>query len=225
MDKIGVNRERLLSEISRIHKSSFYKSREIPKMIAVSKQQEIEKVLEALKNGQKIFGENRVQEAEKKWTYHLNIKKDIELHLIGALQSNKVKKALNIFDVIHTLDRESLAFEIHKNLEKSIRTRSFFIQVNTGEEKQKSGVLPSELEEFFDLCTKKLKIPVIGLMCIPPLNEPSSIHFCYLNKLSQKFKLNHLSMGMSSDYDEAIKFGATYVRIGTEFFGKRKNQI
>ncbi len=222
MDKIRENKERLLSKIRKIHQSSFHKSREKPKLIAVSKQQESEKILEALKSNQKIFGENRVQEAEKRWTYYLNTYRDIELHLIGPLQTNKVKKALNLFDVIHTLDRESLALEISKHLKKSVKTKSFFIQVNTGEEKQKSGILPKELGEFFELCTKKLKLPVIGLMCIPPLKDSASIHFCYLNKLSLKFKLKHLSMGMSSDYDEAIKFGATYLRIGTEFFGKRK---
>ena len=223
MDKISLNKKRLLSKIRQIHQSSFYKLREAPKIIAVSKQQDNKKILQALENDQKIFGENRLQEAERKWTPHLNIHSDIELHLIGPLQTNKVKKALNLFNVIHTLDRESLALEIYKNLKESNKTKSFFIQVNTGEEKQKSGVLPKELEGFFDLCTKKLKIPVIGLMCIPPLHESASIHFCYLNKLSQKFQLNHLSMGMSSDYQEAIKFGATYLRIGTEFFGKREN--
>ena len=193
------------------------------KMVAISKNHSTESIKTAINSGIRIFGENRVQEAERKWTPLLSIHHDIELHLIGPLQKNKVKKALNLFDVIHTLDRESLAFEIYKNLKKSDKTKSFFIQVNTGEEQQKSGVFPEKLEEFFDLCTKKYQIPVTGLMCIPPLNESPSIHFCYLNKLSQKFKLNHLSMGMSSDYSEAIKFGATYLRIGTEFFGKRNN--
>ncbi len=223
MNEISVNKKNLFSKVRQIHQSSFYKLREMPKIVAVSKQQENEKIIEALENDQKIFGENRVQEAESKWTPLLSIHNDIELHLIGPLQTNKVKKALNLFDVIHTLDRESLAFEIYKNLKKSDKTKSFFIQVNTGEEQQKSGVFPEKLEEFFDLCTKKYQIPVTGFMCIPPLNESPSIHFCYLNKLSQKFKLNHLSMGMSSDYSEAIKFGATYLRIGTEFFGKRNN--
>ena len=119
------------------------------------------------------------------------------------------------------MDRESLAYEIHKNFNKS-KTKSFFVQVNTGMEKQKSGIFPDKLENFLNLCMNKFKLPIIGLMCIPPIGENPSVHFCYLNKLRKKFNLDKLSMGMSSDYEQAIKFGANYLRIGTKFFGKRE---
>ena len=221
MSKIKQNYQNLLSKIKRTHELSLYKNKTQPKLIAVSKKQSIEKIFEALNCGQKIFGENRVQEAEKKWRPIFNEYKDLELHLIGPLQSNKVKSALDIFDVIQTLDRESLAFEISKNIQKKIKTKSFFIQVNTGKEKQKSGIYPEYLEDFHLLCTKKFNIPIQGLMCIPPMNEEPSIHFSYLNKLCKNLNLKSLSMGMSNDYREAIKFGATHIRVGTSFFGER----
>jgi len=142
------------------------------------------------------------------------------LHFIGHLQTNKVKKALNFFDVIHTLDRESLALEISKHLTFTSKTKSFMIQVNTGNEENKSGISLNDFEEFFKF-TNSLKIPVKGLMCLPPINEEPSIHFCILRELANKFKLTDLSIGMSMDYEKAIKFGSTYLRIGTSFFGKR----
>ena len=222
MSEIKNNKIKLLSKIKKIHESSFYKNENLPKLIAVSKQQKDEKIIEALECGQKMFGENRIQEAEKRWDSILRKNQSIELHLIGPLQTNKVKKALNLFDVVHTLDRQSLAIEIAKNLKNEVKTKSFFIQVNTGKEPQKSGVFPEKLDDFYTFCTKKLNIPIVGLMCIPPVDETSSIHFCYLKNLSKKLKLHFLSMGMSTDYDEAIKFGATHLRVGTDFFGKRK---
>lgn len=192
----------------------------MPKLIAVSKQQPDEKILNALKIGQRIFGENKLQEALKRWTHLINIYKDIELHYIGHLQSNKVKTALKFFDVIHTLDRESLAFEISKHLTSLSKTKSFMIQVNTGNEKNKSGVSLEGFEEFFKL-VNSLNIPVKGLMCLPPVDENPSIHFCILKELANKFKITDLSMGMSMDYEKAINFGSTYLRIGSAFFGKR----
>ena len=223
MVKVEQNRIRLLSKIKLIQQDSFYNDRELPKLIAVSKKQPNQKIIEALDCGQKTFGENRVQEAENRWIPLIQKYKKVELHLIGQLQTNKVKRALKLFDVIHSLDRESLAIEISKNLNDNIKTKSFFIQVNTGKEKQKSGILPEHLEDFYNLCSKKLYIPVEGLMCIPPINETPSIHFCFIKKMCDELKLQSLSIGMSSDFDEAIKFGATHIRIGTDFFGERIN--
>lgn len=219
--KESINKyEKINQLIKKLHSESLYSSKPLPKLIAVSKQQPEEKILDSLKFGQRIYGENKLQDALKRWTNLLDIFKDIELHYIGHLQSNKVKKALNFFNVIHTLDRESLALEISKHLSPKSKTKSFFIQVNTGNEKNKSGVSLDNFEEFFKFI-KSLKIPVKGLMCLPPIDDEPSIHFCILKELANKYKLNDLSMGMSTDYEKAIKFGATYLRIGTSFFGKR----
>ncbi len=220
MDDIFTNRKNLLKIIENCHKDSFYSSSSLPKLIAVSKQQPENKIQDAIKAGHRIFGENKIQDGIKMWSNLLNIHKDIELHFIGHLQTNKVKKALNFFDVIHTLDRESLALEISKHLTFTSKTKSFMIQVNTGNEKNKSGISLNDFEEFFKF-TNSLKIPVKGLMCLPPINEEASIHFCILRELANKFKLGDLSMGMSMDYEKAIKFGSTFLRIGTSFFGKR----
>tara|TARA_B100000575_G_scaffold290029_1_gene292901 strand:- start:761 stop:1426 length:666 start_codon:yes stop_codon:yes gene_type:complete len=206
--------------IKKYHNDSLYASKPLPKLIAVSKQQPDEKILNALKIGQRIFGENKLQEAVKRWTYLINVHKDIELHYIGHLQSNKAKAALNFFDVIHTLDRENLALEISKHLNSASKTKSFMIQVNTGNEKSKSGISLEDFEEFFKF-VNSLNIPVKGLMCLPPKDENPSIHFCILKELANKFELGELSMGMSMDFEKAINFGSTYLRIGSAFFGKR----
>ena len=221
MNNIEKNRRKILENINKSHSLSLYKDSNLPQLIAISKKQNEERVLQALQCGHRIFGENRVQEAENRWSNYLSEFKDIELHLVGSLQTNKVKKALKLFDVIHSIDRQSLAIEISKNLNKSCKTKTFFIQVNTGKEKQKSGVLPEHIDDFFNFCKKKLKIPISGLMCIPPLSDTPGVHFCYLNHLAKKLNLNTLSMGMSADYEEAIKFGSTHLRVGEEFFGKR----
>ena len=221
MNNIEKNRRKILENINKSHSLSLYKDSNLPQLIAISKKQSEERVLQALQCGHRIFGENRVQEAENRWNNYLNEFKDIELHLVGSLQTNKVKKALKLFDVIHSIDRQSLAIEISKNLNKSCKTKTFFIQVNTGKEKQKSGVLPEHIDDFFNFCKKKLKIHISGLMCIPPASDTPGIHFCYLNHLAKKLHLKMLSMGMSSDYEEAIKFGSTHLRIGVDFFGKR----
>lgn len=210
----------IISLITKYHNNSIYFSKPLPKLIAVSKKQPSQKIKMALEAGQRIFGENKVQEAEKRWSTHLMNYNDLELHFIGHLQTNKVKKALALFDFIHSLDRESLALEISKHLTRTLKKKCFMIQVNTGEESNKSGVLPKNLKNFFSL-TQSLKIPVNGLMCIPPINDNPSTHFSLLKELADEFKLNELSMGMSSDFQDAIKFGATHVRIGTSFFGKR----
>ena len=220
MDNIFENRHRLMKTIDKCHKNSFYSSKSPPELIAVSKQQPDHKIKDALKSGHRVFGENKLQDAIKRWTYFLDIYKDIELHYIGHLQTNKVKKALDFFDVIHTLDRKNLALEISKYWTSKSKTKGFMIQVNTGNEEYKSGISLDEFEEFL-MFVSDLNIPVKGLMCLPPVNEEPSIHFCILRELANKFKINNLSMGMSTDYEEAIKFGSTYLRIGTSFFGKR----
>ena len=212
--------EKLNYLIKKRHNESFYSSKPLPKLIAVSKQQPDEKILDALEVGQRIFGENKIQDAIKRWSGLLNTYKDIELHYIGHLQTNKVKKALNFFDVIHTLDRENLALEISKHLTPTSKTKSFMIQINTGNEKNKSGVSLENFEEFLKLVLS-LNIPVKGLMCLPPVDDEPSIHFCILRELADKFELNDLSMGMSMDFEKAISFGSTFLRIGSLFFGKR----
>ena len=190
------------------------------KIIAVSKNHPRESVEEALKCGVRIFGENRVQEAQNKFDNGLKKKfPDIELHLTGPLQSNKTKEAIKLFDVFHTLDREKLAIEFTKY--ESVKSKYFFVQVNTGREKNKSGVFVEEVTDFVNYCKEDLLLNVVGLMCIPPINEKPKDHFSFLANEAQQNNLNQLSMGMSSDYIEAIKHNATYIRIGTSLFGKR----
>lgn len=220
MNKSFKKYEELNNLIKNYHANSFYSSKPFPKLIAVSKQQPDEKILNALKYGQRIFGENKLQDAIKRWTNLLKIYKGIELHYIGHLQTNKVRKALNFFDIIHTLDRKNLALEISKYLTSTSKTKSFLIQVNTGNEKSKSGVSLDDFEDFFKYVVS-LNIPVKGLMCLPPIDEEPSIHFCILRELANKFELSELSMGMSMDFEKAINFGSTYLRIGSSFFGKR----
>jgi len=220
MNKIANKYTDLNNLIKKYHNDSLYASKPLPRLIAVSKQQPDQKILNALKIGQRIFGENKLQEALKRWTHLIDIYKDIQLHYIGHLQSNKVKTALKFFDVIHTLDRESVALEISKHFTSESKTKSFMIQVNTGNEKGKSGISLEQFAEFLKF-VQSLNIPVKGLMCIPPVDENPSIHFCILRELADKFKLNELSMGMSMDFEKAINFGSTYLRIGNAFFGKR----
>ena len=190
------------------------------KIIAISKNHPKESVNEALNAGVRIFGENRVLEAKKKFTEIKSQYPEIELHLTGPLQSNKVKEAISIFDVFHTLDREKIAKEFNKSVEK-ITNKQFFIQVNTGEEKTKSGVSPKETDDFINFCKSEMGLNVIGLMCIPPINDHPRNHFELLEKLSHKNNLSKLSIGMSNDYQEAIKFKPSYIRLGTVLFGKR----
>ena len=222
MIDIKCNKEIILNKIQQAHKISNFSLLPVSKLVAVSKKQEDYKIDEAIKLGQKIFGENRVQEAQKRWEKRLEIYEDIELRLIGPLQTNKTRQALNLFDVIETIDREKLAKEIAKNFNNSLKTKSFYIQVNTGSESQKSGLIPLEVDSFINYCTDDLKLPINGLMCIPPQDEEPSMHFAFLKKIADRNNLTELSMGMSNDYEEAIKFGATSVRIGSLFFGARE---
>ena len=222
MENIQKNHELILSKINEIHKASIFSKHKLPKLVAVSKKQEDYKIENALACGQKIFGENRVQEAINRWQKRIENNVDLELRLIGPLQTNKVKQSLNLFDIIETIDREKIAIEIAKNIHDKIRTKSFYIQVNTGNETQKSGIDPLEADKFINYCIKDLKLPITGLMCIPPINEEPSMHFLLLQKIANRNNLSELSMGMSSDYEDAIKFGATSVRIGSLLFGKRQ---
>ena len=222
MENIKENRDLLLSKIKRVHKSSFYSINKIPKLVAVSKKQDDYKIDEAIECGHKFFGENRVQEAFLRWNERIKIYKDLELRLIGPLQTNKVKQSLDLFDVIETIDREKLAKEVAKNFNNNAKTRSFYIQINTGNEPQKSGLDPLQADTFINYCIKDLNLPIVGLMCIPPIIEEPSMHFLLLQKIAYRNNLSELSMGMSSDYEDAIKFGATSVRIGSLLFGERQ---
>ena len=190
------------------------------KVVAVSKNHPIEAIYKAIDLGVKIFGENRVQEAANKFSDIKKLNQGIELHLTGPLQTNKVKIALSLFDVFHTIDREKLAKEFIKHPEE-IKNKTFFVQVNTGEEKTKSGVKPTEVNSFLDYCTNVLKLNISGLMCIPPFKEDPTSHFLLLKEIATQNNLKNLSMGMSDDYKIAILNGATHIRVGTALFGSR----
>lgn len=190
-------------------------------LVAVSKTfgtTEIEPLIAA---GQRIFGENRVQEAAAKWPELKAATPDIELHLIGPLQTNKLKEALALFDVFHTLDRDRLAEALVKEREKGAVMPRLFIQVNTGEEPQKAGILPLEVDGFVARCRDVYGLAIEGLMCIPPVDEEPALHFALLDKMARRNGLAKLSMGMSADFETAIAFGATHVRVGSALFGSR----
>lgn len=190
-------------------------------IVAVSKRQPVEKILSAIKCGHRVFGENRVDEAKKKWLGLLDTYSDVTLHMIGSLQSNKVKEAVALFDVIQTVDRMSLARKI--SIETHIQKKKLkcFVQVNTGKESQKSGVLPEDAIAFVQTCRHNLGLDVMGLMCIPPVSDNPALHFAFLRELAVQAKVRHLSMGMSSDFETAIGLGATYIRLGNFIFGDR----
>jgi len=191
------------------------------KIIAVSKTFPISEVEPLIKNGHIHFGENKVQEAVDKWTNIKKIHKNLKLHMIGKLQTNKVKYAVPLFDYIHSLDNIKLAEKISKEQEKLKKNLKIFIQVNIGNEPQKSGILMNDLENFLNSCVKELKLNIIGLMCIPPQNEPVKEYFKKMYEINKFFNLKELSMGMSQDYLDAINYGSTYVRIGSDIFGQR----
>lgn len=190
-------------------------------LVAVGKTFGAERMLPALEAGQRVFGENRVQEAEEKWPALRERFPDLSLHLIGPLQSNKVKKAIEVFDVIETVDRPKLARALARAMEESGKTVDCFIQINTGEEDQKAGVRPAEADAFVAQCRDEFKLPVKGLMCIPPVDEEPSLHFQLLVEMARRNGLAALSMGMSADYEVAVEFGATHVRVGSAIFGAR----
>ena len=190
-------------------------------LIAVSKQQPDARIDSALEAGLRIFGENRVQEAQGRWQPRRPLFPDLELHLIGPLQSNKAGDAVALFDVIHTLDRPKIAHALKIEMDKQNRQLPCFIQVNTGDEPQKTGIAPTEVQEFYRLCRSEIGLDILGLMCIPPIDEEAAMHFALLKTLADNLSLPKLSMGMSGDYEEAIAFGATHIRVGSALFGAR----
>ena len=196
------------------------KSNNKAKIIAISKNHPIESVLEAINSGVHIFGENRVQEAQEKFQQIKQKNPKIELHLTGPLQSNKVKTAISLFDVFHTLDREKIAREFSKYLD-FLENKKIFLQVNTGKEKSKSGIFPEDVKDFLFFLKDEMKLYIHGLMCIPPIDEEPSHHFSKLRILAIENKINELSIGMSDDYEKALEFDPTYIRLGTILFGKR----
>jgi pyridoxal phosphate enzyme (YggS family) len=190
-------------------------------LVAVSKIQPDAKIEAALAAGHRLFGENRVQEAQQRWGHRRTQFSDLKLHLIGPLQTNKVKEAVALFDVIETVDREKLARALSDEMKKQNRALECLLQVNTGDEEQKAGIEISALPAFYDFCTQDCGLNIIGLMCIPPVDEPPALHFALLNKHAAALGLKQLSMGMSADFEKAIPLGATYVRVGTGIFGER----
>ena len=191
-----------------------------PKVIAVSKTFSLDKILPLIDCGHLDYGENKVQEAIEKWSDIKLTKKELKLHLIGKLQTNKVKQAIKIFDYIHSVDSEKLAKKIADEEDKQGKKIKIFIQVNIGDENQKSGINKNQLSDFYQFC-KTLKLNVVGLMCIPPFDQDSKKYFEEMSVLNKSLNLNDLSMGMSSDYLEAINYSATYLRIGSSIFGNR----
>ena len=191
------------------------------RLVAISKGHVADRIEPVLAAGHRLFGENRVQEAKAKWPALKERYSDVELHLVGALQSNKVGEAAALFDCVHSLDRVKLAGAFAAEREKTGRCPDLFIQVNVGEEPQKAGVAPNQTADFVRRCREEFNLPLVGLMCIPPVDEEPSPYFALLQKLSRELSLSFLSMGMSGDFETAIRFGATHVRVGTAIFGER----
>ncbi|MEO0679621.1 MAG: YggS family pyridoxal phosphate-dependent enzyme [Pseudomonadota bacterium] len=190
-------------------------------LVAVSKVQPEERVQAVLDAGQRIFGENRVQEAEGRWADRRAADPGLELHLVGPLQTNKLNKALELFDVIQSVDRPKLAAKLAEAAQARGGSPRLFIQVNTGEEPQKAGILPADADAFIAECRGPMGLPVQGLMCIPPVEETPALHFALLAKIAERNGLTGLSMGMSGDFETAVAFGATHVRVGSAIFGAR----
>jgi PLP dependent protein len=191
------------------------------RLVAISKTFGAGDIAPVLEAGHRIFGENRVQEARAKWPALRALYPGIELHLVGALQSNKAREAVELFDAIHSIDRPKIAEAIAAEMTRQGRRLELFIQVNTGEEPQKAGVAPSEVGALLRHCREDLGLAIAGLMCIPPVEEEAGVHFAFLAKLAGDLGLTGLSMGMSADFETAIAFGATHVRVGSEIFGAR----
>ena len=194
-----------------------------PKIVVVTKAFPLNKIIPLLENGHIHYGENKIQEAENKWIDTKNRYKDLQLHMIGKLQTNKAKKAVKLFNYIHSLDDDRLALKLshhEKELNKKVK---LFIQVNLAEEPQKSGIMFNDLNNFYNYCTKDLSLNVIGLMCMPPVDSNSQEYFKKLKKAAQQLNLEDLSMGMSSDYEQAILSGSTYLRLGTTILGERNS--
>jgi len=191
-------------------------------LVAISKTFPASAIAEVIAAGQTVFGENRVQEAKAKWPALKAQHPGLELHLVGPLQSNKVKDALALFDAIHSVDRPSLCAALAKEVAKQGRQPQLFVEVNTGAEPQKAGVLPEQANAFLARCRDEYGLRIDGLMCIPPFDDPPAPHFALLAKIAKRNGLRFLSMGMSADFKQAIEFGATHLRVGTAIFGERK---
>lgn len=190
-------------------------------LVAVSKVHVAETILPVLEEGHKVFGENRVQEAAEKWPTFRDTFDDIELHLIGPLQTNKVRQAVHLFDVIETVDRPKLVRTLARICEEEKTSCEIYVQVNTGMEDQKAGIAPDQADDFIKLCREDLNLTVTGVMCIPPFGEDATEHFKLLKTIADRNEIEIISMGMSGDFEKAIEHGATHVRVGTAIFGKR----
>ena len=206
---------KIQSNISKLNNSKS------PKIVAVSKTFSLNHIMPLIEHGHNHFGENKVQEAEAKWLQIKKEKKNLQLHMIGKLQSNKAKQAVKIFDYIHSLDSQKLADILSKNQNEMNKSINYFIQVNIGNEKQKSGINYNEVDQFYNYCTKEKKMSILGLMAIPPQDENIEKYFKSLSDLNSSLGLTELSMGMSSDYIQAINYKASYLRIGSAIFGNR----
>lgn len=220
MSDIAQNFEAILKKIRKAEKSANREQGETS-LVAVTKTQSAQSLEAALAAGHRLFGENKVQEAQTHWAELKKQYPDIRLHLIGPLQTNKAADAVALFDCIETLDREKLAQALSSEMKKQGRDLPCFIQVNTGEEEQKAGIAPQALPEFLSYCKKECGLNVTGLMCIPPVDEPAALHFALLKKLGCELGLKNLSMGMSADFERGVALGATHVRVGTALFGAR----
>lgn len=194
-------------------------------LVAVSKVHGVEAITAALEAGQRVFGENRIQEAQDKWPALKAAYPDVQLHLIGPLQTNKVRDAVELFDVIETVDRPKLAAKLAEEMARQNKSLSCFVQINTGEEPQKAGVLPAEADAFIKECRETHGLNVTGLMCIPPQDEEPALHFAFLREIATRTGVSGLSMGMSADFEIAIELGATHVRVGTAVFGERPKKV
>ena len=192
-----------------------------PTLVAVSKRQPDDRIEAALAAGHRVFGENRVQEAQERWTSRSDLYPDLRLHLIGPLQTNKSADAVALFDVIEVVDRPKLARSLSTEMARQGRHLPCYVQVNTGEEDQKSGIWPEEADDFIAFCRNECGLDIAGLMCIPPVDEEPAMHFALLRTIAERNGLSGLSMGMSGDYEEAVRFGATSVRVGSAIFGSR----
>ena len=192
-----------------------------PTLVAVSKRQPDDRIEAALAAGHRVFGENRVQEAQERWASRRGIYPELRLHLIGPLQTNKAADAVTLFDVIEVVDRPKLARSLSSEMARQGRHLPCYVQVNTGEEDQKSGIWPDEADDFIAFCRDECGLDIAGLMCIPPVDEEPAMHFALLRTIAERNGLSGLSMGMSGDYEEAVRFGATSVRVGSAIFGSR----
>ena len=222
-DGVAAARVEILNRIAKAAKRAGRSADDVD-LVAVSKVQPDDRVDAMLAAGQRIFGENRVQEAHTRWSERRMAYSDLELRLIGPLQTNKAEDACALFDVIETLDREKLAGALIKAMEKTGRRPALYVQVNTGDEPQKAGLAVNECVEFVRHCRRDLDLPIKGLMCIPPVEEPAAPHFALLAKLAARADVAKLSMGMSSDFELGVQLGATSVRVGSALFGERASR-